>query len=138
MPSINFKPEFAEPVKNGTKRQTIRQIRKNPIKPGDMLTMFTGQRTKECRKLCIHKCKSVEEIEITVIKGISPMNENKECFFENDRQKDYYISIRSNGNFLTREEIIILTQEDGFTNVTDFGDFFHNRQNNFKGVLIKW
>ena len=49
MVAFNFKPRFAEAVASGTKRQTIRATRR--AKPGDRLQLYTGQRTKSCRKL---------------------------------------------------------------------------------------
>ena len=51
MPALNFKQQFAEAVKDGYKRQTIRALRKNPIKEGDTLYLYTGMRTKNCEKL---------------------------------------------------------------------------------------
>lgn len=49
MIALNFSPQFAPLVAAGTKRQTIRQTRR--AAPGDALQLYTGQRTKDCRKL---------------------------------------------------------------------------------------
>ena len=52
MPALNFKKEFADKVASGEKRQTIRALRKdgkNP-RPGQKLYLYTGMRTKYCRK----------------------------------------------------------------------------------------
>lgn len=49
MVALNFSPQFAPLVAAGTKRQTIRQSAR--AKPGDSLQLYTGQRTKACRKL---------------------------------------------------------------------------------------
>lgn len=49
MVALNFSPEFAAAVESGRKTQTIRQTAR--CKPGDRLQLFTGQRTKACRKL---------------------------------------------------------------------------------------
>lgn len=49
MVAFNFMPQFAPLVASGTKTQTIRQTAR--AKPGDRLQLYTGQRTKACRKL---------------------------------------------------------------------------------------
>lgn len=49
MVAINFSPRFAPLVEAGTKRQTIRRTAR--CRPGDRLQLYTGQRTKSCRKL---------------------------------------------------------------------------------------
>ena len=53
MVAYNFQTRFAEAVANGQKRQTIRSPRKDDrhAKPGDKLQLYTGMRTKSCRKL---------------------------------------------------------------------------------------
>lgn len=49
MVAFNFSPQFVPLVASGVKRQTIRQ--KARAKPGDNLQLYTGMRTKNCRKL---------------------------------------------------------------------------------------
>jgi hypothetical protein len=49
MVAFDFKPRFAPLVEAGTKLQTIRRTAK--AKPGDRLQLYTGQRTRACRKL---------------------------------------------------------------------------------------
>jgi len=51
MPALNFQKQFAPKVEARLKRQTIRALRKRPIKKGDMLYLYTGMRTKACRRL---------------------------------------------------------------------------------------
>ena len=76
MPALNFMDRFADAVESGKKRQTIRKRRKDgrDPKPGDILYLYTGMRTKRCRKLGEVRCKSVREIELDrgqVAPGIS-------------------------------------------------------------------
>ena len=55
MPALNFRAEFADAVERGEKCQTIRAYRKdgrNP-KPGDTLHLYTGMRTRACRRLAV-------------------------------------------------------------------------------------
>lgn len=49
MVAFNFKAQFAPLVESGVKVQTIRATAR--AKPGDSLQLYTGQRTKACRKL---------------------------------------------------------------------------------------
>lgn len=49
MVALNFAPEFADDVARRIKCQSIRQTRRANI--GDRLQLYTGQRTKACRKL---------------------------------------------------------------------------------------
>lgn len=51
MPALNFSPQFADLVKTGRKLQTVRKPRKRPIRIGETVSLYTGQRTKECRRL---------------------------------------------------------------------------------------
>ena len=55
MPSLNFQAQFAPLVESGAKRTTIRALRRDGRNPkrGDPLYMFTGQRTRSCRRLVI-------------------------------------------------------------------------------------
>jgi hypothetical protein len=49
MVAFNFSPQFVEDVESGRKTQTIRQTSR--AKAGDTIQLYTGQRTKGCRKL---------------------------------------------------------------------------------------
>lgn len=111
MPALSFKKEFADAVRKQQKCQTIRATRKNPIKVGDTLYLYTGMRTKECEKIGEVVCKSVDEIEMTVI------------------------GVRISGQYLTSSEVYRLAIADGFRSPLDFLNFF---KSSFKGQLIKW
>jgi hypothetical protein len=49
MPSLNFQQQFAADVEAGRKRQSIRLNRR--FRVGDTVHLFTGMRTKQCRRL---------------------------------------------------------------------------------------
>lgn len=51
MTAFNFQARFAPLVESGAKRQTIRTSRR--CKPGALVQLYTGMRTKACRKLVI-------------------------------------------------------------------------------------
>lgn len=54
MVALNFSPQFADAVASGRKTQTIRQTAR--ARPGQALQLYTGQRTKDCRKLADAVC----------------------------------------------------------------------------------
>ena len=64
MPALNFQKQFASAVELGQKSQTIRAPRKRPFQVGDTLYLYTGMRTKVCRKLGEVKCTGVWSIRI--------------------------------------------------------------------------
>jgi len=55
MPLIGF-TVFKEKIQNLDKRQTIRKLRKHPVKVGDTLYLYWKLRTKKCEKLMVTKC----------------------------------------------------------------------------------
>ena len=117
MPALNFVKKFAPLVESGKNRQTIRPCRKdgrNP-KPGCTLYLYTGMRTKGCRKLKEAECISSEPIVID----------------------DSNIAV--GGNLLNHEERWQLARADGFPYTADFREFFRKQYGlPFSGYLIKW
>lgn len=65
MPAINFLARYADAVAGGAKRQTVRRQRKRPIAPGDALYLYTGMRTKACRRLLVTQCRMTRELRVT-------------------------------------------------------------------------
>jgi ASC-1-like (ASCH) protein len=117
VPALSFKKEFVDAVKNGTKTQTIRATRKRPIKVGDTLYLYTGMRTKNCKKLKEVICKSVQDIFI---------NEAGITLSDDEFPLRYYVSER-------------LALDDGFNSFTELFCFIEsNHVIPFKGQLIKW
>ncbi len=76
MVAYNFQPRFASLVESGEKRQTIRPEGKRVhAKPGDTVHLFTGMRTRNCRKLGEAVCIISEPIVIdtaTLRVGVPP------------------------------------------------------------------
>jgi hypothetical protein len=120
MPLLGFKSQFAPLVESGTKRQTIRAKRRDGKDPrvGETLYLYTGLRTKQCRKLGEEICKSVEEIIID------------------------YNGINVSGKWLSISERDALAQADGFPSFQDMKKFFQKKpglEDEFSGrLLIKW
>ncbi len=118
MPALNFQSQFAEAVKSGKKWQTIRKVREYPIKVGDTLYLYTGMRTKKCRKLRVTICTAVIPISIDTT--------------------EHTVSVY--GDRLTHGQALSMALADGFESLTDFCEWFAKqyKQRNFEGVIIRW
>ena len=117
MPLLGFKKQFAPMVEAGTKRQTIRAKRKDGKNPhsGERLYLYTGLRTKSCRKLGEAVCANVREI---MIDGWG---------------------ICLSGKWANHDEMMNIVKADGFTSWTDFLAFFRKEHGlPFWGLLIEW
>lgn len=117
MVAYKFKARFAAKVESGEKRQTIRKIRKrNNASPGKALQLYTGQRTRNCRKLLDTTCKLVFPIQI---------------FDKN--------LIRLEGVSYGRRRVEQIARNDGFETVEEFIEFFQEHYGlPFEGLLITW
>lgn len=63
MVAYNFRKQFAGDVESGKKRMTIRRSRRANV--GDIIQLYTGQRTRGCRFLGEGKVVRVDSITIT-------------------------------------------------------------------------
>ncbi len=117
MPALNFQAQFAPLVESGEKRQTIRAYRKDGRDPkaGDTLYLYTGMRTKACRKLGEAKCVSVQHI----------------AFDESELLIDNF------GHWA--HEADALARSDGFKAWPDMLAWFEKTHGlPFEGLLIRW
>lgn len=107
--NVNFSV-FIDKILSGEKRQTIR--RSSPkwenVKAGEKLTLYTGLRTKECRKLGE-----------AVVESITPITIDTD---------DSFVEIHTPlGDFkLSYLDLEDLAGRDGFDDVRDFFTFFWN------------
>ncbi|GAG41433.1 unnamed protein product [marine sediment metagenome] len=118
MPALNFRKEFAEMVRSGRKRQTIRAYRKDGRDPkvGDTLYLYVGMRTKGCRLLGEHKCTSVEGIAL----GSNGRMYTKHGRVEIEREDD-------------------VAERDGFASFDEMVAWFRKVHGlPFDGLLIRW
>ena len=120
--NVNFSV-FIDKILLGEKRQTIRRASpkwKN-VKAGDKLTLYTGLRTKQCRKLGEAVVESVGKV----------------AFY----QAGLIGAITRDGEFwLTDDEVDELVRRDGFGNVHDFWKFFdaHYPERPINMNVIRW
>lgn len=117
MALLNFQEQFANGVEFGKKSQTIRKQRKNPIKVGDTLYIYTGLRTKKARKLRTEKCKWVDQIRI-YCDGIG---------------------FDQRWGLSSKRELDEFAQADGFDSFYEMARWFKKTHGlPFEGILIKW
>lgn len=51
MVAYSFQKEFSPLIVDGLKRQTVRGHRRRHARPGEMIQLFSGMRTRHCRKI---------------------------------------------------------------------------------------
>jgi len=122
MVALDFDPRFEMAIREGWKTQTIRKSRDRNARPGDLLQLYVGQRTPDCRRICPDvRCTDVLSIEITFGDD-----------FGIDRIVTDGVPVRDLDAFAVR---------DGFTDSDDMAAFFkakHGPMEIFHGYVIEW
>ena len=121
MPALNFQPRFADLVASGKKRQTIRAVRRRPIKPGDLLHLFTGMRTNHCKRLPSAQCRFVMPIRI--------------------EESGFMLTTGAGTQEQWKEPMLLrwFAVRDGFHNWAEMWEWFNKVHGlPFEGVLIAW
>lgn len=118
MVAYNFKSQFAEAVEDGKKRQTIRANgKRHHAKPGQRLQLYTGMRTKGCRKLLDTECK--KSLPVTI---------------KESEWGDAVVFL--NG---VHVNALRIAEADGFKSIKSMLDFFRETHGlPFEGTLIMW
>ena len=122
MVAYSFKRQFADKVEAGTKRQTIRAPRTRHARPGETVQLYTGMRTKACRKLGEAECVAVRRI-----------------FVDTAADRIEIVSETEPNTLLTKwPELAEFARADGFEGWSDMRQFFQTEGGTFEGVLIQW
>jgi hypothetical protein len=126
MPAYNFKSQFTPAVEAGTKLCTIRS---RAAVVGTQAYLYTGMRTKACRKL-----------------GQGVITRCDEIIIGRDDAAFPFVII--DGRHLSMVEIWALSEADGFPDSEEFIDFFADSQvyktipdvgtQIFAGFMITW
>lgn len=121
MPALSFSV-FKDKILSGAKRQTIRSVRKNPIKEGDKLFLYWKQQSpKDCEELGEATCTSVKPI--TIYKD--------DCFVT--------LANKERENIDDPCDLNKFAIADGFDNWDDLVKYFEKNYGlPFEGVLIQW
>lgn len=117
---LNFKKQFAPAVEDGSKRQTIRQHRKDGkrIQPGDTLKLYTGLRTRGARLLRTSKAVRV--------RGVQLHTSSRQLILD--------------GQLLDMSEKTEFARADGFASFSAMVDFFRDQYQleTFEGFCVEW
>jgi hypothetical protein len=122
---LGFKPQFVQPILNGTKKHTIREDKNNRWKRGNSIQMATGVRTKKYNMFKIDVCKGIQTIEI------------KWTPHDPDSLQGRSVRVFIDGKDVTMKDDIIdaLVVNDGFESRLEFFTWFSD---NFEGKIIHW
>ena len=125
MVAYSFKSQFEGALRAGDKAQTIRALgKRRHARPGELVQVYVGMRTKDCRLLFQSEC--LEVLPITMAKTETPRLLSASI-----------LDVVLDGKLLILDEVHQLALADGFPNRQAFYDFFCGRLP-FEGVLIKW
>lgn len=138
MVAYSFQRRFVGPIKVGLgihepilgleaaapppKRQTIRAIgKRRHARPGEVLQLYQGMRTKQCQKIGEARCIDVSGVIIWI-----------------DHRA---IAIERAKMMLSRREMEQFARDDGFVDAEEMAQFWrctHKGIERFDGVLIQW
>ena len=122
MVAYSFKERFETPIREGWKTQTIRAARLRHARSGEMLQLYVGMRTAQCRLILPEvRCTEVMKVVISF---------DGEGVIE--RVVTDGVAVRDLDAFAVR---------DGFTDIDDMSEFWrkeHGPCGLFHGVLIEW
>jgi hypothetical protein len=62
--AYSFQRRFVAPILAGTKRQTIRAERKRHARPGEVVSLYHGMRTRQCFLIAQAPCVDVQPIRL--------------------------------------------------------------------------
>lgn len=124
MVAYGFKIGFAQPIVIGRKRHTIRAPRKRHARPGEVLQLYTGMRTKQCRLIGRAICENVCPIRLTFARR--PAND--------------MVDIEGIG-VIVSGALDRFANSDGFDNWAALRVFWlreHGADRSFDGLIIYW
>jgi hypothetical protein len=121
MVALSFKRRFVEPIQMGTKRQTVRAIRKDgrTAKPGDELQLYTAMRTKHCRLIGRSICLGVWPIQLWLGTTQAVLVDGADVVIDPEE------FARADG-FATWAELVAFWAEE------------HPNQHHFAGTVTRW
>lgn len=123
MVAYSFKKQFGPPILAGTKAQTIRAERAGKsrhARPGELVQLYTGMRTRQCTKLGEAPCLEVLPIKMDLIVGL----------------------VMAGDSWIRHvAELHAFAVRDGFADWWELVAFWvseHPGVDLFEGVLIRW
>lgn len=135
MPLLSF-TVFKEKILDGSKTQTIRKMRKHPIKMGDKLYLYWHCRQKDCEKIGVSVCTDVCTVRIDQTYWLGKQRLQISLFDEQTQDKNGWINL---WNPLSPTLINDISRKDGFDSEDDMLKWFsktHTLPEVFQ--LIRW
>lgn len=127
MVAYSFQRRFATPIKLGLKTQTIRGPRNRHARPGELIQLYTGLRTKAAAKICSDtRCVRVDPIHLR----FSPALGGAPVLLSAVDIDGFRVS-----------DLDHFARLDGFKGRRDMSAFWvqqHGPMAEFRGVLIIW
>jgi hypothetical protein len=115
MTTFNFQPQFVVKIKSGEKQSTIRSTKRCDV--GDTMQLYTGLRTKKCKKL----------MDVTCI-GVAPILVSA---------KSVWKLGKTEGN--VKPSVASLHEQEGFINAQAMVDFFREEYGlPYRGWIHAW
>ncbi|HEV2098725.1 MAG TPA: hypothetical protein VGR45_07330 [Stellaceae bacterium] len=121
MVAYSFQSRFAEPILAGAKGGTIRAPRRNPSAiraefgghawPDETLQLYTGMRTKHCRRISDRKCLATTRILL--------------CFGTTVGEPEIVVHDEVYKRFRSTADLDAFARFDGFADFADMAAFWH-------------
>lgn len=133
MVAYSFNRRFAEPIASGhpatgiVKRRTIRAPRKRHARPGELVQLYQGMRTKHCCRIIADQiCTAVIPVTLWIGRGLVRFDDTNQLLGLADQLDDF-------------------ARRDGFLHWADLQAFWRAEhpaaaepETAFEGVLIAW
>lgn len=126
MPLLGF-TVFKDKILDGSKTQTIRKLRKYPIKENDRLFLYWHPRQKDCEKLGESICMETYRISLSIDQGelcVLRLHDGLGCCSK-----------------LPYFKVLMLANDDGFKTVEEMKSWFLKTHGNLDGEtyqVIRW
>lgn len=121
-----FLPRFHDPIRAGTKRQTIRKPRKNPIRPEEVIALRGWSGSP-------YRSKQFDIVPPVVVSCVSPVA------LEFLPVPSAPLAVTLRGETLLYDRADDFARADGFVDAADMAKHFQQKGvDMFEGVLIEW
>lgn len=129
---LSFNPQFVPKILYGTKKQTIREDKKNRWKVKTPIHFATGVRTKNYKQFASSHVAEIKTIRIEYY-CMDVFNPNHQNLLYLTETRAVLVFV--NNKPLTINEIDTLAKDDGFDTTSDFFKWFDK---DFTGKIIVW
>jgi uncharacterized protein YqfB (UPF0267 family) len=90
MVAYSFRPRFVDPIRLGTKSQTIRAERKRHVRVGEEMQLYTGMRTSYCKLIARVTCTGIRPITLDMADEHSDAFARRDGFTNWEEMKQFW------------------------------------------------